>query len=169
MSDESLFSILQNSALSAIALHSFTLGFHNVAKGRENDILFPRLEYMFYVLPIVYNHNSMETFKSSNELYSALTKNSSIVLGLQERAYKLTKRTFNGLNIAFSKKILGYNKKDKTVELMPGFKSKKFTLMLSMNSSENSVKMIQDSAFKLGAIFAKRNPEIIQFELNIRF
>lgn len=169
MNQNSLFELMQNTAISTIALHSFTLGFYNVAKKRENTLPYPRLEYMFYVLPIVYNQKAMETFKSSNELYSVLLKESSIILGLQERANKMSKQTFDGLNLAFSKKVLGYNNTDKTIELLKGFNTKKIVLLLSMNNSDNSVKKIQDSAFKLGSIFAKRDKNKIQFELNIRF
>jgi len=169
MNQNSLFELMQNTAISTIALHSFALGYNNVAKNRENTLPYPRLEYMFYVLPIVYNKNAMETFKSSNELYSVLLKESTIILGLQERANKMSKQTFDGLNLAFSKRILDYNNIDKTIELSKGFSKKKLVLLLSMNNSQNSVKNIQDSAFKLGSIFAKRNKNKIQFELNIRF
>lgn len=169
MKQNGLFELMQNSAISTIALHSFILGFNYVAKKRDNILSFPRLEYMFYVLPIVYNQKAMETFKSSNELYSVLLKESSIILGLQERANKMTKQTFDGLNLGFSKKILTYNNIDKTIELLKGFNSKKIVLYLTMDNSDNSVKKIQDSAFKLGSIFAKRNSNKIQFELNIRF
>jgi hypothetical protein len=170
MSQNNLYDLIQNTAISTIALHSFTLGFNNIAKHKESEILFPKLEYMFYVLPIVYNHSSMETFKTSNELYSVLIKNNAIVLGLQERANKkMSKQTFDGLNLGFSKKILTYNKNKMTIELLRGFQIRKLPLTLTMNTSYNSVKNIQISAFKLGAIFAKRNIENIQFELNIKF
>lgn len=169
MKENNLFDLMQNTALSTIALHSFTLGYYNLAKNRDGAISFPRLEFMFFVLPIVYNYNSMEIIKSSNELYTALLKDTSITLGLQERANKMSKQTFNGLNLAFSKNILTYNNSNKTIELLKGFQTKKIILPLSMNNSDNSVKKIQDSAFKLGSIFAKRNPQNLQFELNIRF
>jgi len=169
MSQISLFDLMQNTAVSTIALHSFILGFYNVAKHKENQTPFPKLEYTFFVLPIVYNQDSLETFRSSNELYSALQKDNSIILGLQERANKMTKQTFGGLNLGFSKKIFSYNREEKTIELIKGFQSKKLILPLSMNNSENSVKMIQDCAFKLGGIFAKRNKKNIQLDLNIIF
>jgi hypothetical protein len=167
--NDTLFTSMQNSALSTIALHGFTLGFFNVAKHKENFNHFPRFTYLFYVLPIVYNQDSMETFKSCNQLHSVLIKDSSIILGLQERANKMSTQTFDSLNLAFSKKILGLNKEDKTIETLKGFQTKKIPLPLSMNDSNNSVKKIQDCAFKLGGLFAKRDEKNIQFELNIRF
>jgi Family of unknown function (DUF6521) len=169
MEKDNLFDLLQNSVVGAIALHSFTLGYNNVAKHKENNLKYPSLSYLFYVLPIVYNKDAMEVFKGSQELYSVLLKDSSIVLGLQDRANKMSAKTFDSLNMAFSKKVLILNKENNSIELGNGFQSKKLPLTLSMNLKENSVKKIQDCAFKLGAIFAKRSINNIQFELNIRF
>lgn len=169
MKNSSLYDILQNSVIGAIALHSFTVGFSNVARNKQVPNIYPRLEYFFYVLPIVYNQDALETFRSSTELYSALLKDNSIILGLQERANKMTSKTFNSLNLAFSKKILTYNKETKSIEPLWGFQSKKLPLPLSISSDDYSVKKIQDTAFRLGAIFAKRDPSTIQFELNILF
>lgn len=164
-----IFDLLQNDVVGAIALHGFAYGFNNVAKNKsELDKKFPYLNYFFYVLPIVYNEEAMSTFKSSNELYTVLIKNNSIVLELQGRANKMAANTFKGLNMAFGKKILILNKDEKTIELGHGFQSKKLPLPLSMSSPSNTVKRIQDCAYKLGAIFAKRDAANIQLELNIR-
>lgn len=167
--ERNLFSLMQNSAIGTIAIHSFVLGYYNVAKNKEDKEAYPQLEYVFYVLPIVYNESAMETFKSSNQLYTALKENKSIILGLQDRANKMAEQTFNALNLSFSKKILTYNKINKTIELMADFNAKKLPLFSSMNSSLNSVKRLQDSAYKLGSIFAKRNEINLQIELNIQF
>lgn len=167
MKEISLFDLFQNSVLGAIALHSFTLGYYGVAKHKHPDSPYPTLNYFFYVLPIVYNKNAMETFRGSNELYSVLLKEKSIVIELQDRANKMSRKTFDGLNMAFSKKMLLLNEKDKTIELGVGFQSKKLTLPLGLNTKDNSVIKIRDCAFKLGAIFAKRDIRNIQFELNI--
>jgi len=169
MNQLGLFDLMQNQAVSAIALQGFILGYHSVAKHKANKLPYPHIGCLFYVLPIVYNQKAVNTFRSSNELYAALLKDNSIILGLQERANKMTEQTFDALNLAFSKKILSYNKSNQTIELMKGFETKKIALFLSMNSSDNSVKKIQDSAFKLGSIFAKRDKINIQFELKIVF
>lgn len=169
MKTENLFDLIQNSPISALALHSFTLGYNRVSKGRNDEIQFPRIEYTFFVLPIVYNNNAMEIFKSSDQLYTALSKDHSITLGLQERAQKMAEQTFNGLNLAFSKKILTYNKHYKTIEIMPGFKTERIKFHNENLSTENSIKKIQLTAYKLGSIFAKKNKSNIQIELNINF
>lgn len=167
MKNNNLFDLLQNTAVGAIALHGFTLGYHNVAKHKDGMLRFPKLGYCFYVLPIVYNQDAMDTFKSSNELYTVILKNNSIMLGLQERAIKMSQQTFDSLSLSFSKKILSINKLHGTIEIERGFQVKKLPLPLKMNDENNSVKKIQDCAFKLGSIFAKRNENNIRFELNI--
>lgn len=169
MRSENLFDLIQNSAISALALHSFTLGYNRVSKGKNKEIKFPRIEYAFFVLPIVYNNNAMEIFKSSEQLYTAISKDHSITLGLQDRAQKMAKQTFKGLNVAFSKKILSYNKENKTIELMTGFKTERIKFCEENLSSESSIKKIQLTAYKLGTIFAKKNKKNIQIELNINF
>lgn len=167
--ERNLFQLLQNSSVSAIALHSFVLGYYKVARKKSNRANYPKLDYIFYVLPIVYNKTALEVFISSNQLYTAIQNERSLIVDLQDRAVKMTSQTFDGLNLAFSKRILTYNKAKKSIELMRGFTVKKLPIPLSMNSTENGIKRIQDSAHKLGAIFAKRNPKNIQVDLNIRF
>lgn len=164
-----LFELMQNDALSVIALHSFTLGYHTIAKNRKSESTFPRLEYLFFVLPIVYNYSAMLSFLNSNELYTALMKEHSILLGLQERAEKMSVQTFDGLNLAFSKKILSINKENGSIILLRPYTGKKLVLAMSSNISYDSVKQIQDSAYKLGCIFAKKHDNNIQNDLNIRF
>lgn len=168
MNPSNLFGLIQNSAIGAIALQSFTLGYYGVAKNKEKENPFPKIDYLFYVLPIVYNQSSMNTFRSSNQLYTALLANKAIPLGLQERANKMSQQTFDALNLAFSKQILNYNKEFHTIGLSKGYNNKKLILPMGMSYAENSVKKIQDSAFKLGSLFAKRNKKNIQVELNIK-
>lgn len=169
MEQVNLFRILQNVAIGSIALHSFTLGYYKLAVNRKEIDVYPRFEFMFYVLPIIFNKSAMQTFRSSNHLYTALFENKSIVLDLQERANKMAEQTFDSLNLSFSKKILGYNKNDGTIEIQKGFKTNKLPLTSSMQSNDHSIKMIQDSAYKLGSIFAKKDEKALQIDLNIRF
>lgn len=164
-----LFDLMQNDALSVIALHSFTLGYHNIARNKSDQQLFPRLEYLFYVLPVVYNYASMIGFLNSNELYTALVKEPSVSLGLQDRANKMVFQTFDALNLAFSKLILEIDLENNSVKLLRPFSSKKLPIYLSSLQSYDSVKQIQDSAYKLGSIFAKKHDKNLQLDLNIRF
>jgi hypothetical protein len=164
-----LFDLMQNDALGVIALHSFTLGYHNIARNKTGGELFPKLSYLFYVLPVVYNYASMVGFLNSNELYTALVKEPSVSLGLQERANKMVFQTFDALNLAFSKKILGIDRDKNIIILVRPFTSKKLPIYLSSFRSYDSLKQIQDSAFKFGSIFAKKHDKNLQLDLNIRF
>ena len=110
----------------------------------------------------------METFKSSSQLYTAISNNKEIILGLQERANKMSKQTFDAINIGFSKKLFTYNSENKTIDILRGFQSDKINIP-GILGRENKVKNIQDSAYKLGSIFAKNNEKNIQLKLNIRF
>lgn len=159
---------MQNSAVSSIALHSFVLGYYKVAKHKGHKLDYPKLNYLFYVLPIVYNEKSMQIFKSSDQLFTAISKDNSVIVGLQERANKMSQQTFDSINVGFSKKIFTYNPNDKTVELLQGFKTNKIQFSDNIGS-DNIVKKIQDSGYKLGSIFAKKNEKNIQIELNIIF
>ena len=164
-----LFGLLQNEALSVIAIHSFVLGYNNIARNKEGVIAYPRLQYLFYVLPIVYNMANMNSFLNSTELYTAIMKEPNVILGLQERANKMSVQTFDAINIGFSKKIFDIDKNDFTIFLLRPFTSKKLPLSMSSFKTFDSVKKIQDSAYRLGSIFAKRHDKNIQNDLNIRF
>lgn len=160
-----LYEVIQNNAIGALACHSFVLGYHMVAK-KKSKPNYPKLTFLFYVLPIVYHKRTREVFKSSNELYTAILADKEIILGLQERANKMSSQTFDSLNIAFSKKILRYNHTSKRIELERGFKNK---ISIGNIDREHPVKRIQESAYKLGHIFAKNSENNIQTELNILF
>lgn len=169
MKKESLFDLFQNVSVSAIAFHGFTYGYHNVAKNNDELVAkYPHINFLFFVLPVVYNKTAMNVFSSSNALYSVLQKESSIILGLQDRANKMSIQTFDGLNLAFNKLVLTINKENNTIEILKGFQTKKLPLTLSQNNLDNSVKKIQDCSVKLGGIFAKRSIENLEFELNIK-
>ncbi|MDL5511241.1 DUF6521 family protein [Arenibacter sp. M-2] len=163
-----LYTTLQNSAISALALHSFVLGYYKVARYKKNKSNFPSLLYLFYVLPIVYHRKSRDTFKSSNEIYTAIANDQETVLGLQERSNKMSGQTFDAINLLFSKKILEYDKTNKTTILLRGFMSEKINIPSTLGR-ENIVGMIQDSAYKIGHIFAKNTDKNLQLTLNIKF
>lgn len=163
-----LYDIMQNTSISALAIHSFVLGYYRVARHKNEKSNFPSLLYIFYILPIVYHRKSRDTFKSSNEIYTAIANDKETVLGLQERANKMSEQTFSAINLLYTKKILSYNKTDKTTILLRGFMSEKIMIPGTLGR-ENIVRNIQDSAYKLGYIFAKNSDKNLQLTLNIRF
>lgn len=162
-----LYDILQNIAIGALACHSFVQGYSMVAKNKKNKSPFPKLEYLFYVLPIVYNRGTIGIFKSSNELVNAIVKDKSIILGLQDRANKMSPQTFDALNLAFNKQLLGINKSNE-ITISEEMLKLRIPILATLNR-ENVVKNIQDTARKLGNMFAKTDEKNIQLELNIRF
>lgn len=159
-----LFEILQNPAVGLIAIHSFILGYNNVAKNHETDSPYPPLSYLFYILPIVYDSKAVESMRF--ELYTTLSSNPLLTLGLQDRANKMSGQTFDSLNLGFSKKILTLNKEDYTVEISE--KTQK-DLLSQMKLDNQVLKDIRTASKKLGNIFAKKDPKMLQLNLNIRF
>ena len=162
-----LYDILQNVAIGALACHSFVQGYCVLAVSKNNKSNFPKLEYLFYVLPIVYHQDTMRTFKSSTELYTALVKNKSILFGLQDRANKMSPQTFDALNLSFNKELLSINEANE-ITINPEDLRSKISIQATLGR-ENIVKNIQDTARRLGNMFAKTDDKNIQLELNIRF
>lgn len=163
---KNLFELIQNSVVSAIALHAFTVGYNSLKKEHSNSQNYPKLEFLFYVLPVVYHQKSLNTFCSSYSLRRALEKDNTITLGLQERATKMINQTYDGLNIAFSKNLLYLNKDSMTVELI--YNSGK-GIPLPKSMINDDLLKIQRCARNLGSIFSKTNERNIQTYLNIRF
>ncbi len=166
--DLNLFDLLQNNALGVVALHSFILGYTKVKIGQENDEkIEPSIDYLFYVLPIVYGESSLKSFKSSFELYTAIAKDKSISLGLQERAEKMKEQTLECLNLGFSKQIFFINIEEYTVGLNENYNSS--NLLSSMKFSNSYYKDVYRASYRLGNIFAKKDNKMLQLKLNIRF
>lgn len=162
-----IYDILQNDALSALALQSFVLGYYKVARSKKS-FPFPTMNMVFFVLPIVYHRKTRDTFKSSNEIYTALANDKSMTLGLQERANKMSNQTLKALNLLFNKSICGIDFEQNGIILKHGFTSKKIKV-LSTLGREDIIRNIQDSSYKLGLIFAKNNNQNLQQNLNIEF
>lgn len=159
-----LFEILQNPAVGLIAIHSFILGYNNVAKNKGTDQNYPPLAYLFYVLPIVYDSKAVESMRF--ELYTTLSSNPSLTLGLQERANKMSSQTFDSLNLGFSKQVLALNQDDYTVAI---FEKTQKDLLMQMRLDSQTLKDIRTASKKLGNIFAKKDTKMLQLNLNIRF
>lgn len=163
---KNLFELIQNPVIAAIALHSFTVGYNQKAKLFKKKLLYPKIEYLFFVLPIVYNQRALNVFFSSYSISRVLEKDHAISLGLQERAIKMINQTYEGLNIAFCKNILFIDNSNMTIQLKY---DNGRSIPLSKNVSDCDLIKIQRAAKNLGEIFAKTNERNIQNNLNIRF
>lgn len=162
-----LFDVLQNTTIGVIAIHSFILGYNTVTKGKKDKAIDPRIHHLFYVLPIVFESSSVETFKSSMELYTAVSKDKNITLDLQKSANKMSGQTFDSLNLGFSKGIFSLDKDSMRIGLTDEFKNK--SILIQMKVSDQFFKNIRSAAFRLGNIFAKKDEKMLQLTLNIRF
>ncbi|WP_442844593.1 three component ABC system middle component [Leeuwenhoekiella sp. H156] len=162
-----LFDVLQNTTVGVIAIQSFVLGYNAVSKGKKSEVIDPHLYHLFYVLPIVLEKSSVETFKSSMELYTAISKDKNLTLGLQNTANKMTGQTFDSLNLGFSKGIFTLDKGSMRIGLTDEFK--KVSILRKMKISDPYFKNIRNAAFRLGNIFAKKDEKMLQLTLNIRF
>lgn len=121
---------------------------------------------MFFVLPIVYNQRALNVFFNSYSVSRALEKDHTISLGLQERAIKMIRQTYEGLNIAFCKNILCINNSNMTIQLKY---NNGRCIPLPQNVTDYDLIKIQRAAKNLGGIFAKTSERNIQNNLNIRF
>lgn len=159
-----LFDILQNPSIGVIAIHSFIIGYNNVAKVKEGRKNYPSLNQLFYVLPIIYDISSMKSIK--NELYTTLTENKNLTLELEERARKMSGQTFESLNLGFSKLIFKLNNDDFTIEVEKEYNK---AILDMMKIKSESLRNIQTYSKRLGNIFAKKDEKMLQISLNIRF
>ncbi len=157
------FDVIQNVALSAIALHSFSLGYYSIASKKKTKSDYPKLEYFFYVLPLIYHQDSIEHFYNRHNLYSVLAKYPELTTQLQHRANKMSKQTFDALNLAFNKNILKID-----------MKNGKSNILIIRKTPINEIysidiKKIIMGSRKLGFFFAKETEKNIQIKLNIQF
>ncbi|SMO71772.1 hypothetical protein SAMN06265171_105174 [Chryseobacterium rhizoplanae] len=159
-----LFEILQNPAIGVIAIHSFIIGYNNVAKHKDGKENYPPLNQLFYILPIIYDISAMKSIK--NELYTTLTENKNLTLELEERARKMSGQTFESLNLGFSKLIFKLNRKNFTVEIEKEYEK---NILDMMKIGVESLRNIQTYSKRLGNIFAKKDEKRLQIDLKIRF
>lgn len=159
-----LFDILQNPAIGVIAIHSFIIGYNNVAKNKEEKNNFPSLNLLFYVLPIIYDISAMKSVKT--ELYTTLTENKTLTLELEERARKMSGQTFDSLNLGFSKLIFKLKTESFTIEVNEEYNK---AILDMMKIKVESLKDIQIYSKRLGNIFAKKDEKKLQLDLKIRF
>lgn len=162
-----LFDVLQNTTIGVIAIQSFILGYNAVTNGKKGEAIDPRIHHLFYVLPIVFESSSVETFKSSMELYTAISKDKNITLDLQKSANKMSAQTFDSLNLGFSKGIFSLDKDSMRIGLTEVYKNR--SILINMKISDQFFKNIRSAAFRLGNIFAKKDEKMLQLTLNIRF
>lgn len=108
MADLTEYDVVQNSALSGLALWTFVSNFYeNTSKTRG-----PHLWFTMPILPLVFHQDTMESMRTRNlegGLYKVIAEERGIFVGLQERMMAMSGQTFDGLNMACAAKLLRYD------------------------------------------------------------
>jgi len=157
----SAFESIQNIAISALALHSFTKGYYDFYINNPKDKQYPKLQYFFYVLPLIYHEDSLNNFYNSNNLYVVLKDYPQISTQLQNRANKMSKQTFDSLNLAFGSGLLSLNKLDSSF-----FVQLKRLTYINQKWPFDIDKIIKGSR-KLGIMFAKSPEDNLRIKLKV--
>lgn len=103
------FAIMQNTALGALAIHSFTRDYYN-AKNKEEGIVLP---YLLPVLPIVFNEKASLKISSkqrrSTSFHKAISEEIFIPIGLQERMMDMYSLSMDSINSALALGLIEYS------------------------------------------------------------
>lgn len=155
----SSYDVIQNAVISSLAFHSFAIGYYSVASKRNNKESSPHIKYFFYVLPLIYHEDSLNHFYKTNNLHVVLNSYPQIATQLQHRSNKMSKQTFDALNIAFSYGLLQFEKETLLIKLV-----RKTPLN---NFVTSDVQRLLTGSRKLGFLFAKTPDQTLRLRLNI--
>ena len=152
---------IQNSVISALSLYTFTKEYFESKSRMEGPIL----PLIMPILPIVLNKESARDLSNNQRRYSSffnsLSDNRFIPVGLQERMVGMAEQTFKALNVAFSTKLLTYDKNNS--QFIPISK----TSVPRLNNKSN-LEILKASKL-LGFWFANLSIEDVLISLNITF
>lgn len=152
--------IIQNIGIGAFSLWQFTSSYQNATNFEKG----PRLPIVMPVLPILFHKDSVEAIYNRHfegGLFNALSEHRDLPAGLQQRMQAMSSQTFESLNLAFSTKLLSYDRE--LNQIVTAKKTKPFMMF-----NEEIKKMIQ-GANRLGYWFSSLSFEQICLYLNIRF
>jgi len=154
------FDLIQNVAISSLALHSFTLGYYSVANKRNDKRgNYPSVKYFFYILPLIYHEDSLDNFYQNNNLHRVFAHYPEISAQLQHRANKMSIQTFDALNLAFSTKLLKFNEDHQIIQQL------RLTDIAELWPQD--IKKIVVGSRKLGFFFAKTSEQTLRLRFNI--
>lgn len=156
------YQVIQNTALSSLALHAFCKTYYN-AKDKTAG---PELSLVMPVLPLVFNKKSADSLAEIKKItrqkfFGILSDHRDIPVGLQNRMELMADQTFEALNVAFKKKLLLYNSEN--TQIIPGAKVKTPSLVYKENQN------IMIASRVLGNWFAYYPIEQLCISLNIHF
>ncbi|MGN6264487.1 MAG: three component ABC system middle component [Ginsengibacter sp.] len=157
------FLIVQNHALGALAIQSFTKEFYKHTGNRHG----PTLPLIMPLLPIVFNEKSSKCFAkikriTQERFLNTLSDHRDLSVGLQSRMVNMSEQTFKSLNLAFSLNLVAYQ--PLSGEIIPVKYLKKQPKLIYGDNQE-----IIQAARVVGNWFASYTIEQICISLNIVF
>jgi hypothetical protein len=160
MSNIKEYDIVQNYAISALALWNFSNEFYknsNKKNGPTLTILMPVLPMVLHkeTVSLIYNRNKVGGF------YRAITEDKIIQVGLQQRMEAMAEKTLRSLNLAFASGILEYN--NLNTQIIPKKKPP------SISSYNDETKKILRASQRLGLWFSELSFEQIGLYLKVRW
>lgn len=152
--------IVQNYALSALALWNFSYEFYN----NDGEKRGPTLPLLMTILPMVLHKETVSLiYRKQKEggFYRAITEDKVIEIGLQERMEAMADKTLRSLNLAFASGILGYN--NLNTQIIPKQKPP------SLSSYNEETNKIIRASQRLGYWFSDLSLEQISIYLKLRW
>ena len=154
------FDIVQNKVIGFHGLYEFLKEFTNSNKGTG-----PKIQFLFPVLPILFNEESAAVIYSKNlkpgSFIKVLSEKSDIFSTLQAKMQDQSMQTLQCLDLGIKCGLIGYDQESTRVFIQA---KKNPNIQLS-----EDYQRILFAAKRLGAWFAKMSEEEILIYLNIRF
>jgi len=160
MSLTSEVELVQNTALGALSIWSFTNEFFGQSKQRSG----PPLALATIVLPMVFHEDTLEAIHARHfegGLFTALAQNRGLGVELQERIQAMVPETMASINLCFASGLLTYDKPKATLRPL----RRKADFSIQADSPRNMLA----AAKRLGYWCATITPGRICSLLNIRF
>ncbi len=153
------FDIIQNSCISALALHKFTDSFSKKNNGKGPTVILCAL-----ILPLVFNKFFLDaTYKRKKVggLFNAFNDHPELAAGMQERMIDMADQTFEALGLTFTTGILNFLPLDQTIIITHRVRFPKVRNL--------EIKKILQVSDRLGCWFSEMTLEQICILFKVRF
>jgi len=157
------FAIVQNNLIGAHALHEFVKSYTSEAAG-----VGPRLYWLFPVLPIVFNEDSVEAIHSRSlspgSFLKVINECGYLFINLQQRMELFSANTYRCISIASDTNLFGYDPSSARV-----YQIQSKSIFRDVKQLGNNYQLILLAAKRLGAWFARTTENELLVYLNIKF
>jgi hypothetical protein len=151
--------VMQNSALAALAMWSFVIGFFK----KKNKAVGPSIILTSPVLPLIFNQRIVKATHSKffdGGLYRAVEEDREAFVGLQRRMDLMLRQTFEAIETACAADLIQVGEENTIVPLR---------LTSPTQAESDEVKQIIASATRVGHWFAEMGVQQISSLLKLRF